>query len=90
MADLITFMCRLSRNLEALSFWNSQGLSRPVMGLLYLRCPLGRHSGFLLLVITIFLEFRFSTSGVRFDPRWTCTCYFSVFSFVHFCVDCVL
>jgi len=29
-------MCRLSWNLGALTFWNPQGLSRPVMGLLYL------------------------------------------------------
>jgi hypothetical protein len=37
MADnLTTFMCRLSRNLGASTSWNPQGLSRPVMGLLYL------------------------------------------------------
>jgi hypothetical protein len=37
MADnLATFMCRLSENLGASSSWNPQGLSRPVMGLLYL------------------------------------------------------
>ena len=29
-------MCRLSWNLGALTSWNPQGLSRPVMGLLYL------------------------------------------------------
>jgi hypothetical protein len=29
-------MCRLSRNLEASTFWSTKGLSRPVMGLLYL------------------------------------------------------
>jgi hypothetical protein len=29
-------MCRLSRNLGASTFWNPKGLSRPVMGLLYL------------------------------------------------------
>jgi len=34
--NLITFMCPLSWNLEALNSWNPQGLSRPVMGLLYL------------------------------------------------------
>jgi hypothetical protein len=34
--NLTTFMCRLSWNLGASSFWDSQGLSRPVMGLLYL------------------------------------------------------
>jgi hypothetical protein len=37
MADnLTTFMCRLSRNLGASTSWNPLGLSRPVMGLLYL------------------------------------------------------
>ena len=34
--NLTTFMCRLSRNLRASTSWNPQGLSRPVMGLLYL------------------------------------------------------
>jgi hypothetical protein len=34
--NLTTFMRRLSRNLGASSYWNPQGLSRPVMGLLYL------------------------------------------------------
>jgi hypothetical protein len=29
-------MCRLSRNLGASTSWNPKGLSRPVMGLLYL------------------------------------------------------
>jgi hypothetical protein len=33
---LATFMCRLSKNLGASASWNPQGLSRPVMGLLYL------------------------------------------------------
>jgi len=32
----ITFMCWLSWNLGASAFWNPQGLSRSVMGLLYL------------------------------------------------------
>jgi hypothetical protein len=31
-----TFICWLSWNLGASTFWNPQGLSRPVMGLLYL------------------------------------------------------
>jgi len=52
--------------------------------------PLGRHSGFVLLVITVFLKFWFSLSGVRFDPRWPCALCFSVFSFVHFCGNNVL
>jgi hypothetical protein len=34
--NLTTFMCRLSRNLGASTSWNPVGLSRPVMGLLYL------------------------------------------------------
>jgi hypothetical protein len=34
--NLTTFMCWLSRNLGAPTSWNPQGLSRPVMGLLYL------------------------------------------------------
>jgi hypothetical protein len=31
-----TLMCRLSRNLGTPTSWNPKGLSRPVMGLLYL------------------------------------------------------
>jgi len=34
--NLTTFMCRLSWNLGSSTSWNPQGLSRPVMGLLYL------------------------------------------------------
>jgi hypothetical protein len=34
--NLTTFMCQLSSNLGASNSWNPQGLSRPVMGLLYL------------------------------------------------------
>jgi len=34
--NLTTFMWRLSSNLGASNSWNPQGLSRPVMGLLYL------------------------------------------------------
>jgi len=37
--NLTTFICRLSWNLEATFSWNPQGLSRPVMGLLYLFMP---------------------------------------------------
>ena len=33
-----TFMCRFSWNLGATTSWNPQGLSRPVLGLLYLYC----------------------------------------------------
>jgi hypothetical protein len=35
-ANLTTFMWRLSWNLGAWTVWNPQGLSRPIMGLLYL------------------------------------------------------
>jgi hypothetical protein len=34
--NLTTFMCRLSWNLGASLSWNRQGLSRPVIGVLYL------------------------------------------------------
>ena len=34
--NLATFMYRLSKNLEFLTSWNPQGLSRPVQRLLYL------------------------------------------------------
>ena len=34
--NLTTFMCRLSWNVGAWNSWKTQGLSRPVMGLLYL------------------------------------------------------
>jgi hypothetical protein len=34
--NLSTFKCRLSRNLGASTSWNPKGLSRPVMGHLYL------------------------------------------------------
>ena len=34
--NLTTFMCRLSWNLGASTCWNPLGLSRPLMGLLYL------------------------------------------------------
>jgi len=34
--NLNSFMCRLSLNLGASTSWNPQGLSRPVMELLYL------------------------------------------------------
>jgi len=34
--NLTTFMCRMSWNLGDSTSWNPQGLSRPVMGLLYL------------------------------------------------------
>ena len=36
------------------------------------KCPVCRHSGFMLLVTTVFLKFLFFLSGVRFDSRWPC------------------
>jgi len=54
------------------------------------KCPLGRHCGFVLLVINVFLKFRFSQPEVTSDPRWPCGCCISVFSFVHFYGDNVL
>jgi len=48
--NLITFMCWLSWNLGASPCWNPQGLSRPVMGLLYLLT--GRTTFYLLIFCT--------------------------------------
>ena len=43
--NLTTFMCRLSWNLGASASWNPQGLSRPVIGLLYLYLYIGAKTG---------------------------------------------
>ena len=43
-ASLTTFMCRLSWNLGAWTSWNPQGLSRPVMGLLFIGEPMNKRS----------------------------------------------
>jgi hypothetical protein len=54
MADnLTTFMCRLSRNLGASTSWNPQGLSKPVMGLLYLY---GKMPEFVLISLAVLLH----------------------------------
>jgi hypothetical protein len=46
MADnIITFVCRLSRNLGASTSWNPKGLSRPVQGLLYLTNNCNNNNG---------------------------------------------
>jgi len=42
--NLTTFMCRLSWNLGASTSWNPQGLSRPVMGLLYIWRYVRKHN----------------------------------------------
>jgi len=39
--NISTFMCRISWNLGASTFWNPQSLSRPVMWSLYLLTMLG-------------------------------------------------
>jgi hypothetical protein len=36
--NLVTVMCRLSWNLGASTSWNPQGLTRPIMGLLFRPC----------------------------------------------------
>jgi hypothetical protein len=46
-------MCRLSLNLEAPYSWSPQGLSRPVMGLLYLHLA----QNFWLSVLTLIITF---------------------------------
>jgi hypothetical protein len=69
MADnLTTFMCLLSRNLGASTFWNPQGLSRPVMGLLLelsnhttlSPTNASRHLAYNILLVT----------PTGFDPSW--------------------
>jgi hypothetical protein len=74
---LSTFMCRLSWNLETSTFWNPQGLSRPVMGLLYLCLTLlwGRKCG---------LERKFCTGEFVTDSEewtvlvtFTCSCAYT-------------
>jgi hypothetical protein len=73
MADnLTTFMCRLSRNLGASTFWNPKGLSRPVMALLYILHLRWRDS--LVVIITTLRAGRrvnrFSFSPKRPDRLW--------------------
>jgi hypothetical protein len=50
--NLTTFKRRLSRNLEASTSWNSKGLSKPVMGLLYLLPPVLGRGRFISLLCT--------------------------------------
>jgi hypothetical protein len=45
--NVTTFLCRMSCNLGALNCWYPRGLSRPVIGLLYLCCV------FVRLILTI-------------------------------------
>src|SRR5215475_14309547 len=53
--NLTTFMCRLSGHLGASTSWNPQGLSKPVMGLLYLY------------LFLLFPEIKLKLKGRRFD-----------------------
>jgi len=72
---LTTFMCRMSRNLEAPTSWNPHGLSRLVMELLYLYLY-----SLLLILLRILQNFKFyvviipffahkSDGQVQFKPR---------------------
>jgi hypothetical protein len=68
-----TFMCRLSRNLGASTSWNPAGLSRPIMGLLYL----------FLLVLNTVLYFSIPTTSTSSyslirPPTLEATCYYKM------------
>jgi hypothetical protein len=63
--NLTTFMCRWSCSLGALTSWNPQDLSWPVMGMLYL---------FITLFVTCILSKRFNEFVLSFD---TCKVEFS-------------
>jgi hypothetical protein len=63
--NLTTFMYRLSINLGASTFWNPKGLSRPVMGLLYLR-PVCTCSPTLFIIFT--LNFSISSKKCNLCP----------------------
>jgi hypothetical protein len=57
--NLTTYMCWLSSNLGALTFWNPQGLSRPVMGLLYLLLTVSLSVLFLYWCVIVTAKFSF-------------------------------
>jgi hypothetical protein len=68
-------MCRLSWNLGALTSWNPQGLSRPVMGLLYLYLLypcywklIGNPYGFYML-------YKYTQTDRQTDSCWDHNCY---------------
>jgi hypothetical protein len=63
--NLTTFTCRLSRNLGASTSWNPKGLSRPVMGLLYLYLII------IIIIICIWVGKLHRTVGLRTEIR-TC------------------
>ena len=54
--NLTTFMCQLSRNLGASNSWNPQGISRSVMGMLYL---------LLLLLLLLLLQLLLTRGGTH-------------------------
>jgi hypothetical protein len=64
--NLTTFVCRLSWNLGASTFWNTQSLSRPVTGLLYLNLTLYTVQSLWYGVLINYYEFNniFMTSGI--------------------------
>ena len=65
--NLTTFMCRLSWNLGASTSWNPQGLSRPVMGLLYLLSSLSCDM--------IFIYCNLVSTGWQWPVNQTCKCF---------------
>jgi hypothetical protein len=53
--NLTTFMCQLSINLGASTSWNPKGLSRPVMGLLYILVGLIKLGSVVPLSLAVFI-----------------------------------
>jgi len=71
--NLTTFMCRLSWNLGASTFWNPQGLPKPVIGLLYLYFFFVSKPQLLVLNPFYFLYSKLSSTSVRlcgFISKW--------------------
>jgi hypothetical protein len=75
--NLTTFMCRLSKNLGASTSWDPKGLSRPVMGLLYLTCTID--------VLTLYISFVLTSHedgdlplehvvGLKFSTKYNSKC----------------
>jgi len=75
--NLTAFMCRLSLNLGASTSWNPQGLSRPVMGLLYLYLYLYHGS----IKVTVFWDMTLcSTMAVSLTVDQTTRLHISTYS----------
>ena len=67
-------MCRMSWNLGASTSWNPQGLSRPVMGLLYLfTCESGHWSSHHLSVTIVYQS---KSKEVLFGATWNEDCLY--------------